>query len=49
MNDPSMQSLRSGVPGTTEEEFERAVVSAMKAFQRSLRASVLTRQKFALE
>ena len=49
VNDPSTQSLLSRVPETTEEEFERAVGSAKKAFESWRRTSVLTRQKFALE
>jgi len=49
VNDPSTQSLLSRVPETTEEEFERAVASAKKAFESWRRTSVLTRQKFALE
>jgi len=48
MNDPITQSLLSSVLETTKEEFERAVGSA-KAFESWRRASVLTRQKFALE
>jgi hypothetical protein len=48
LNDPSTQSLLSRVPETAEE-FERAVVSAKKAFESWRRTSMLTRQKFALE
>jgi len=49
VNDPSTQTLLSRVPETTEEEFERAVASAKKAFEGWRRTSVLTRQRFALE
>jgi malonate-semialdehyde dehydrogenase (acetylating)/methylmalonate-semialdehyde dehydrogenase len=46
LNDPSTQSLLSRVPETTEEEFERLVVFAKKAWRRT---SVLMGQRFALE